>query len=141
MDEILRRLAPELEEGGVVIRVDRPLPRVDADRVLLEQALSNLLANAIKFTAPGRPARVNVRGTSAGGRVRLWIEDEGIGIDPRFHDRLFRVFERLTPSAYPGTGIGLAIVKRVAERLGGTVGVESTPGSGSRFWIELTAAS
>jgi signal transduction histidine kinase len=73
--------------------------------------------------------------------VRLWIEDNGIGILPEYHERIFRIFERLHGvGAYPGTGIGLAIVSKGVERMGGRVGVKSEPGSGSRFWVELPAA-
>jgi len=74
----------------------------------------------------------------AGEVVRLWVEDNGIGIAPEYHERIFRVFERLHDiEAYPGTGIGLAIVRKGAERMGGRVGVESEVGKGSRFWVEL----
>jgi signal transduction histidine kinase len=68
------------------------------------------------------------------------LEDNGIGIDPKYHQRIFKVFERVAGSAYPGTGIGLAIVQKGVERMGGRVGVESEPGKGSRFWIELRKA-
>src|SRR6185369_10906346 len=75
---------------------------------------------------------------SVGHSVRLWIEDSGIGIRPEYHERIFRMFERLHGGdAYPGTGIGLAIVRKGVERMGGVVGVESHPGEGSRFWVEL----
>ena len=74
------------------------------------------------------------------GRVRLFVSDNGIGIEPEYHDRIFRVFERLhDQSTYPGTGMGLAIVRAAAGKLGGRAGLESTPGQGSRFWIELEA--
>jgi signal transduction histidine kinase len=82
-----------------------------------------------------------VRGEPHGTSVRLWVEDQGIGIDPRHHDRIFQVFERLHGDTYPGTGMGLAIVRKVAARLGGAAGVESEPGRGSRFWINLPIAS
>ena len=73
--------------------------------------------------------------------TRLWVEDDGIGIDAADHDRVFGVFERLHQSEhYPGTGIGLAIVRKSIERMGGRAGVISTPGAGSRFWIELQTA-
>ena len=73
--------------------------------------------------------------------VRLWIEDNGIGIAPEYHERIFRMFERLHGAGvYPGTGIGLAIVKKASERMGGSVGVESELGRGSRFWITLRRA-
>ena len=74
--------------------------------------------------------------------VRLWVEDNGIGIDPQYLDRIFGVFQRLHSTAeFPGTGVGLAIVQRAVERMGGALGVESEPGKGSRFWIELPRAS
>ncbi|HWH71466.1 MAG TPA: ATP-binding protein, partial [Candidatus Sulfotelmatobacter sp.] len=73
--------------------------------------------------------------------VRLWVEDNGIGIPLEQREKLFGVFQRLHPrEPYPGTGIGLAIVKRAVERMGGSVGVESTEGQGSRFWVELRKA-
>ena len=73
--------------------------------------------------------------------VRLWIEDNGIGIAPEYHERIFRMFERLPAAGvYPGTGIGLAILRKRAERMGGRGGVESVTGTGSRFWLELPAA-
>jgi signal transduction histidine kinase len=84
---------------------------------------------------------VTVRAEDRDGRVRLWVEDNGIGIAPEHHERVFRVFERLhAAEEYPGTGIGLAIVRKGAERMGGRAGLESTPGQGSRFWIELSLA-
>jgi signal transduction histidine kinase len=73
--------------------------------------------------------------------VRLWIEDNGIGIAPEYQERIFRMFERLHAAGeYPGTGIGLAIVRKGTERMGGRVGVKSVPGTGCRFWLELPAA-
>jgi signal transduction histidine kinase len=79
-----------------------------------------------------------VRAEERSDRVRVWVEDNGIGIRPEYREKVFRVFERLHgQKAYPGTGIGLAIVKKGVERLGGRVGVESEPGRGSRFWFEL----
>jgi two-component system sensor histidine kinase/response regulator len=124
--------------GEAETALDPEFPHVQANRVLLGQVFSNLLSNAVKFVPPGVRPKVRVRGETSGERVRIWIEDNGIGIDPEYHERIFRVFERLNPdSGYPGTGIGLAIVRRAMERMGGKVGVESAPGQGSRFWIEL----
>jgi signal transduction histidine kinase len=85
---------------------------------------------------------VRVRSEPRKGRVRLWVEDNGIGIEAAYLERIFRVFERLNrQEEYPGTGIGLAIVRRAVERMGGRSGVESTPGQGSRFWIDLHEVS
>jgi len=104
--------------------------------------LVNLLANGIKFVPSDRAPEVRVRADARDGRVRLWVEDNGIGIAPEHHERIFRVFERLHPATnYPGTGIGLAIVRKAMERMGGRVGVESELGRGSRFWIELPAGA
>ncbi|HEX4120951.1 MAG TPA: HAMP domain-containing sensor histidine kinase, partial [Verrucomicrobiae bacterium] len=74
------------------------------------------------------------------GGVRLWIEDNGIGIDADGKPRLFQMFQRIHSEAYPGTGIGLAIVRKAVERMGGEAGVESKPGKGSRFWLQLPKA-
>jgi signal transduction histidine kinase len=97
-----------------------------------------LLSNAIKFILPGVLPRIQIRAEGAGDRIRIWVEDNGIGIAAEHQDRIFRVFERLNlPERYPGTGIGLAIVRRAVERMRGLVGVVSEAGKGSRFWIEL----
>jgi signal transduction histidine kinase len=104
----------------------------------MTQAVNNLISNALKFVAPGATPRVRIRSEDRGSTVRFWVEDRGIGISAQNRDnKLFRVFERLGGDQYPGTGIGLAIVKRAADRMGGNVGVESEAGKGSRFWIEL----
>jgi signal transduction histidine kinase len=105
--------------------------------VALHQALTNLLTNAVKFVPSGVRPAVRLWSEDRGTRLRVWVEDNGIGIDPAYHQRIFGVFERLhAQDAYPGTGIGLAMVKRAMERIGGAVGVESVSGRGSRFWIE-----
>jgi signal transduction histidine kinase len=118
-----------------------PFPRVSAHRATLEQALANLVSNGLKFVEPGQAPKIQVRTELSDGTVRVWVEDNGIGIDPAHHKRIFAVFERLhQPDKYAGTGIGLAIVRKAVERMGGRVGVESTPGTGSRFWIELKSA-
>jgi PAS domain S-box-containing protein len=141
VDEAVGPLEREVKERDGEILVERPLARVMAHRAVLGQIVTNLLANAVKFTEPGRPPRVRVRSESRDGRVRLWVEDNGIGVAPEHHERIFRAFERLHGAQqYPGTGIGLAIVQKGATRLGGRVGVESGPGPGSRFWVELDAA-
>jgi signal transduction histidine kinase len=102
--------------------------------------LANLLSNALKFVAPGITPRVRLWAEERPELVRLWVEDNGIGIAPEHHERVFRVFERLNGRDYSGTGIGLSIVRKGIERMGGRVGLESTPGQGSRFWIELLKA-
>jgi len=102
------------------------------------QVVTNLLTNAVKFVGPGVRPHVRVWAEERDEWGRLWVEDNGIGIAQEHQDRIFRVFERLHGSEmYPGTGIGLAIVAKGTERMGGRAGVESTPGKGSKFWIEL----
>jgi PAS domain S-box-containing protein len=129
--------AGPLEDRGELV-VERPLPAALAHRSTLAQVLVNLLSNAFKFARPGARPEVRVRAEGRGARVRLWVEDRGIGIAREHHDRIFGVFERLHGvETYPGTGIGLAIVRKGVERMGGTVGVLSEVGAGSQFWIEL----
>jgi len=141
VDEACRPLEMEVMERGGEIIVERPLGCVLGHRAVLGQIVTNLLANAIKFTRPDTPPRVRVRSEGGGGRVRLWVEDNGIGIERQHRERIFRPFERLHGvQQYPGTGIGLAIVQKGATRLGGQAGVESEPGAGSRFWVELALA-
>lgn len=114
--------------------------RVRAHSATLVQVLSNLLSNALKFVAPDTTPQIFVRCETRGTRVRIWVEDNGIGIAPEYHEKIFRVFERLHGKAYSGTGIGLAIVRTGIVRMGGEVGLESAPGEGTRFWIELPQA-
>lgn len=122
------------------VRVGR-LPVVKGDAQQLKQLLQNLIGNAVKFTAPGRPPRVRMRGRALGdGGVELVVEDDGIGFDIRFADRIFQPFTRLhSRQEYPGSGMGLAICRRIVERAGGKISVDSAPGRGARFTIVLPA--
>ena len=108
-----------------------------ANEATLGQVLANLLSNALKFVAPGVLPRVRFWSEKRGEFIRLWLEDNGIGIAAQYHERVFRVFERLHGARYVGTGIGLSIVRKGVERMRGQVGLESAPGKGTRFWIEL----
>jgi len=131
---------PELDPARVHINVQKNLPSVVGHELSLSQVVSNLLNNAVKFVAPGAKPEVTIRSERNNGTIRLWIEDNGIGIRPEHQHRLFGMFERIHPDTlYDGTGIGLAIVRKVTERLGGRVGVESDGVHGSKFWIELRA--
>jgi signal transduction histidine kinase len=98
----------------------------------------NLFGNALKFVSPGPPhVRLHAE-ERPDGVVRIWVEDNGIGIPAEFQERIFQVFQRLHTTAYVGTGIGLAIVQKGVERMGGRTGLDSAPGTGSKFWFELT---
>jgi signal transduction histidine kinase len=138
LKDVLADQRASIEASGASIDVQGPLPRVLADSVGLRQVLFNLLSNALKFVAPGVTPRVVIRAESRGSRVRLWIEDNGIGIEPRFHEDIFVIFRRLHGvKVYGGTGIGLSLVRKGMARIGGECGVESNPGEGSRFWLEF----
>ena len=145
VSQAIEQLESEITMSQAKIIVEEPLSTMLGNRTVLRQIIGNLLSNAIKFVAPGITPQVRIWTEIRGGsmaypeknRVRLWIADNGIGIDPQHQERIFRVFERLHGNeAYSGTGIGLAIVKKGMQRLGGSFGVESELNRGSRFWIE-----
>jgi len=122
--------------------VDR-LPVVMAEPTQLAQVFQNLISNAVKFTPPGTVPRITVSAEHTGGRCRFTVTDNGIGIDPEHRERIFGMFKRLhTREDYPGTGIGLALVKKIVELHGGQVGVTDPPDTagGTRFWFTLPAA-
>lgn len=112
-----------------------------AHEATLFRVLANLVSNAITYVDPGTAPEIVIDAERRGDRVRVTVQDNGIGVATEHQDRIFEVFERLHGrETYPGTGMGLAIVAKGVERMGGAAGVESTPGEGSRFWIELEAA-
>ena len=132
---------PELQPPRADVTLATPLLAVTGQESSLTQCLTNLLGNAVKFVAPGVKPKVRLYTEASGEEVRLWIEDNGIGIAKEARQRIFQGFQRLHgPEQYEGSGLGLAIVRKAVERMGGTVGVESAPGQGSRFWIQLPAA-
>lgn len=132
---------PALQAPRAKIEVRTPLPAVVAHAAPLSQCLSNLLENAVKYVAAGTQPQVTVRAERRGAWVRLWIEDNGIGIAPEHQERIFGMFERVNSGGgYDGSGLGLAIVKKAVQRMEGAVGVRSTLGEGSQFWIDLPAA-
>lgn len=138
IEELLSVVQKEIRDRGVRVEVLSPLGSVYVHLPTLKQILSNLISNSLKFTAPERSPLLRIYTTPNGRLLRLWVEDNGIGIAPEHQEKIFGLFQRLHDSqAYPGTGIGLALVRKGAERLGGRAGVESQPGVGSRFWVDL----
>jgi len=156
---------PNLQPLKPEIQIESRMPAVLANPAAFTQVISNLLGNAVKFVAPGVRPHIHVWSEERDGQplepevsssrennvsssrsappmLRLWFEDNGIGIPPEAQDRIFFMFQRLNrPDEYEGSGIGLTIVRTAVERMGGRVGVESEPGQGSRFWIELKQAA
>ncbi len=135
----LAALRAGIEEAGAAITHD-DLPTVGADPTQLVQLLQNLIGNAIKFRHPERSCRVHIGAKLQDGQWIFWVRDNGIGIDPKQHERVFVIFQRLhTREKYPGTGIGLAICKKIVERHGGRIWAESNPGEGSTFCFTMPA--
>jgi signal transduction histidine kinase len=130
---------PQFSDRRIPIDVRRPLGEVSANHGLLVQVFSNLLANAAKFAHPDRRPAITVASEVSDTRVRVLVQDNGIGIPEGQEERIFGLFEKLTTS-HEGTGIGLAIARKAVERMGGAIGVTSTLGAGSCFWVELPRA-
>jgi signal transduction histidine kinase len=142
-EELLRELVdtyPQFQETRSCISITVPIPPLLGNRALLTQCFSNLLTNALKFIPSGASPAVQIFAQDKGQRVRVWFQDNGIGISGEDQKKLFQMFQRLN-NDYEGTGIGLALVKKAAERMRGMVGVESETGRGSRFWVELGRAA
>ncbi|MEO0055565.1 MAG: hypothetical protein RLZZ50_1512 [Verrucomicrobiota bacterium] len=155
VEELVRTLvaeSPALGPDRADITIEGPMPPMLGHKPSFVQCLANLLGNAVKFVAPGErprvrvraeeiPARADKKGSGAVPAVRLWVEDEGIGIAPEDREKIFEMFQRLHgPGLYEGTGIGLAIVRKAIGRMGGSAGVEPGRPHGSRFWLELPRA-
>jgi chemotaxis family two-component system sensor kinase Cph1 len=132
----LANLSTAVHESGAVITHD-PLPSLMADPTQLAQLLQNLIGNGIKFRG-GRPPEIHVGAQRQEDSWLFSVRDNGIGIEPQYLDRIFVIFQRLhTRTEYPGTGIGLAICKRIVERHGGKISVESEPGKGTTFFFSI----
>jgi signal transduction histidine kinase len=139
LQEIIRERV-EFQPPRATISIRSPLEKVMGNNASLTQCLTNLLDNAVKFVAPGVMPEVKIYSEDADSQTRLYVEDNGVGIGDRDQTQLFQMFQRFHGSKYPGTGIGLAIVRKAVERMKGNVGVDSQPSHGTRFWVELPKA-
>lgn len=145
MDKMIADIAQSLEmiaaERNARFLIETPLPDLHHDRLTIEQIFTNLMENAVKYLSPDRPGVISVRGAETGDRVRFEVEDNGRGIAPEDHGRVFDLFRRSGPQDQQGEGIGLANVRSLATRLGGTVTLRSVLSEGSTFIVELPRKS
>ncbi len=138
LDLVMSDLELRLADTRGRVEVEGALPTIKADPLQMHQLLLNLVGNALKFVRPGVPPYVEVIAEDLGAQVRLTVQDNGVGFEQKYADRIFAPFQRLHGrTEYEGTGMGLAIVRRIVERHGGTITAESTPGEGSRFVVTL----
>jgi PAS domain S-box-containing protein len=142
LDRLVREIIETFPNGQPIkpeIRIKGQLPDVLGNEALLAQCVSNLLSNGAKFVSAGTTPRLEISAEATrDASIRVWFKDNGIGIAPENHDRIFRLFERIHPvTDYEGTGIGLTIVRKAVERMGAEVGFDSELGKGSKFWIQL----
>jgi two-component system, chemotaxis family, sensor kinase Cph1 len=139
LEQALHNLRLAIEDSGAMVTRD-PLPTLPADEGQLVQVFQNLVGNAIKFHGE-QPARVHVWAVRQDGEWRFAVRDNGVGLEPQYAERIFVIFQRLHGWAqYPGTGIGLAICKKIVERHGGRIWVESELGRGATFYFTLPAS-
>lgn len=138
INRVLARFRIEIENKKAQIDVMAPLPALRTNETALEQILSNLISNGLKFVGPNVAPHLRILAQKRDGIIRIEVHDNGIGIPKEFQQKIFKVFERIhRPDEYEGTGVGLAVVRKGVERLGGKVGVDSEVGQGSCFWLEL----
>lgn len=136
LSHVLKAMEFQIQQNKATVETE-PLPPCIGDPDQLNQVFTNLIDNALKYAAPDRPAVVRISGKTQRGISEYCIEDNGVGISPEHQSKVFEIFHRLDPKACEGEGLGLAIVKKIVARLSGNVRLESEPGKGSRFYVEL----
>ncbi len=135
---VLAHLSEEVRAKAATVQVQPAMPEIWANATLLEQILINLVCNALTYVAPGVVPSIQIGASTNEHSVTVFVRDNGIGIAPEYHQKIFQVFERLHDSSlYPGSGIGLAIVQKAVQRMGGQIHLESQLGRGSCFSVEL----
>jgi len=137
VSDIQDTLRYAIEENGATVRVAKDLPRVPCDRVRMAEVFQNLLSNALKFTND-RPPVISIGHEDADDASLFWVSDNGTGVEEKDHERIFQIFQQAQSRAgSDGTGVGLTICKRIVERHGGRIWVESAPGRGAKFCFTL----
>jgi signal transduction histidine kinase len=137
LDEVAATLEQRLKDAGATLTIDPQVPDLESDRLAVEQIFSNLMENAVKYLQPGRAGRIDVRGGMDGDQAVYEVEDNGRGIDPADHERVFDLFRRAGRQDQPGDGIGLAHVRALVHRLGGKIQLHSVLGEGTTFRLQL----
>ena len=140
INDVIELFEEQITTSNAVVKKQTRYPAVVGHELTLKLAVQNLVSNALKFVEAGKHPRIRIWTELSGQTVRLFVQDNGIGIEPQYHEQIFGVFQRLDKS-YAGTGIGLALVQKAITRMGGKVGLKSQPGRGSQFWIELPGAA
>jgi hypothetical protein len=138
VQRVLDEFAADIERSGAEVEVAVPALSLTLDREGLTVVLRNLVGNALKFARPGHAPRLQIGARREAGRHLLWVRDHGVGFDMKYHDRIFGIFQRLQRAEdYPGTGVGLALVAKAVQRMGGRVWADSRPGEGATFYLEF----
>ena len=138
IDAVLDGYQADIERQGARVQVEMGEFMLALDREGISVVLRNLIGNALKFSADSHPPTLEIGARSAPGRRILWVRDNGVGFDMKYHDRMFGIFQRLhRAEEFPGTGVGLALVAKAVQRMGGCVRGESSPGAGATFYLEF----
>src|SRR5262249_51590937 len=138
LNDVLSSIEQEVRARGAQIDVRRPLGSAIGHAATVRQILYNLVANGLKFVSPNQRPQIRISSERHDRSLRVLVKGSGIGIASQFDEKSFGLFQRLhSQAAYPGTGVGLAMVQKGVERMGGRIGMESEAGAGSCFWVEL----